>query len=340
MDIKLYQTFEKALEPEWNALLAESSTHVPFLRFEYLSAWWQTRGGGEWPETAQPVILTARENNRLVGIAPLFQTEWEGAPTLLLLGSIEISDYLDLIARPEDLPGFTEALLSYLSIESTSLASWQQIDLYNILETSPSLMALETAAHGRGWTFRKEPFRPALSLTLPGDWDAYLATIDKKQRHEIRRKMRRAYTGELPVRWYIVHEADQLESEIDGFLRLMEKDPEKARFLTPSMRQNFRQTIRCAFEAGCLHLSFLEINGQKAAGYFSFDYLDQLWVYNSGMDNAFNEYSPGWVLLGELLKWANENGRKEFDFMRGDEDYKFRFGANKRDVMRAIITRP
>ena len=57
------------------------------------------------------------------------------------------------------------------------------------------------------------------------------------------------------------------------------------------------------------------------------------------MDTRYNEYSPGWVLLGELLKWANENGRQAFDFMRGDEDYKFRFGAQKRDVLRVTLTR-
>ena len=67
--------------------------------------------------------------------------------------------------------------------------------------------------------------------------------------------------------------------------------------------------------------------------------MNQLWVYNSGMDRSFNEYSPGWVLLGELLQWANENNRSAFDFMRGDEDYKFRFGAHSRDVMRLTITK-
>jgi CelD/BcsL family acetyltransferase involved in cellulose biosynthesis len=103
------------------------------------------------------------------------------------------------------------------------------------------------------------------------------------------------------------------------------------------MRVHMQLTVRCAFEAGCLHLAFLEIDGKKAAGYLSFDYLNRLWVYNSGIDRSFTEYSPGWVLLGELLKWANENQRSAFDFMRGDEDYKYRFGATDRFVMRAII---
>jgi CelD/BcsL family acetyltransferase involved in cellulose biosynthesis len=84
-------------------------------------------------------------------------------------------------------------------------------------------------------------------------------------------------------------------------------------------------------------LSFLTVNGEKAAGYLSFDYLNRLWVYNSGLDRRFMEYSPGWVLLGYLLQWANENGYAEFDFMRGDEEYKYRFGAVDRFVMRVTL---
>jgi CelD/BcsL family acetyltransferase involved in cellulose biosynthesis len=97
--------------------------------------------------------------------------------------------------------------------------------------------------------------------------------------------------------------------------------------------------MRCASEKCCLQLSFLEINGRKAAGYMSFDYLDRIWVYNSGIDQRFAEYSPGWVLLGYLLKWANEHKRIEFDFMRGNEDYKYRFGAVDRHVVRVVISK-
>ena len=96
-------------------------------------------------------------------------------------------------------------------------------------------------------------------------------------------------------------------------------------------------TIRCAFDHNCLQLAFLEIGGERASVYMSFDYLDRLWVYNSGVNRQLNEYSPGWVLLGYLLKWCNENGRREFDFMRGDEEYKYRFGAVDRFVHRVKL---
>ena len=59
MDFHCYTTFPEELESEWNALLEESVTHVPFLRHEYLSAWWQTHGGGEWPPEAALAIITA-----------------------------------------------------------------------------------------------------------------------------------------------------------------------------------------------------------------------------------------------------------------------------------------
>ncbi len=107
----------------------------------------------------------------------------------------------------------------------------------------------------------------------------------------------------------------------------------------PSMRSHMQQTARCAFEAGCLQLAFLEVKGEKAAGYLSFDYLDKLWIYNSGLDWKFSEYSPGWVLLANLIRHAIEAGRTEFDFMRGNEDYKYRFGAVDRFVMRIEISK-
>ena len=339
MDLTLYREFDDALKTDWNDLLAESITHVPFLRYEYLKVWWETRGGGEWPQDAQLAIVTARQDGRLVGVAPLFQANWEGRPALLLLGSIEISDYLDLIARPDDLPGFVTALLAFLRSDENGLPDWEALDLYNVLESSPALAALEQGAGQSGDSYQQESFRPALTIELPGDWETYLAGIDKKQRHEIRRKMRRAQSADAQVRWYIADDPAAIDAQAEDFLRLMELDEEKAAFLTEPMRETFRRTIRCAFDEGCLLLSFLEVDGKNVAGYLSFDYLNQLWVYNSGMDFGYNEYSPGWVLLGELLKWANENGRQAFDFMRGDEDYKIRFGAQKRDVLRVTFTR-
>lgn len=327
------------LAGEWNDLLAQSASHVPFLRHEYLSAWWQTLGGGEWPEGELAVITARRPEGSLAGIAPLFLTRnREGEEALMLLGSIEISDYLDVIARREEVPAFIEQLLAYLS--GPPAPAWQALDWYNLLEDSPTLAALSGAAGRLGWNYTQERLQSAPYIRLPGDWEAYLAGIDKKQRHEVRRKLRRAENHPQPVRWYFAEDEGRLDSEIDSFLELMAEDDEKRAFLSEPMRAQMRAAARAACRAGWLQLSFLEVGGEKAAGYFNFDYNNHIWVYNSGISQRFREISPGWVLLSYLLQWANEHQRASFDFMRGEEDYKYRFGGQNRYVVRAKVTCP
>ena len=324
------------LKKEWNDLLANSASHVPFLRHEYITAWWQGLGGGEWSQGELSVIIARQERGELMGIAPLFLTNnRDGEPALMLIGSIEISDYLDIIARPEDTPAFMEALLEYLLDDQVS--GVHVLDWYNLLENSPTLPALQEAAKKLGWSYTQQPLQHCPYIPLPGDWEKYICSIDKKQRHEIRRKMRRSEEYYLPVRWYITEDGTSLNQEVDDFLQLMANDPDKAKFLTPAMRTQMHTIVKAAYDAGWLQLAFIEVNGKKAAGYLNFDYMNHIWVYNSGLDFHFSEISPGWVLLGNLLEWANEHQRRYFDFMRGDEEYKYRFGAIDRRVMRLLV---
>jgi len=340
MHLQVLRTLSEftAIAHEWNNLLVKSASHVPFLRHEYLSTWWQTLGGGEW-EQGDLYIVTARdENDELLGIAPLFSTtNLDGKRAVMLIGSIEISDYLDIIAPTKNLPSFLESLVEQLS--GPEGGDWEILDLYNFLADSPTLPILRAAAQKQGWDYTQEIIQPAPSIALAATWEAYLLGIKKKQRHEIRRKIRRIENQTLPVRWYIVEDEDSLDAEIDAFLKLMAHDAEKEAFLTDVMRSQMRTSVHTAFREGWLQLAFLEIGEEKAAAYLNFDYANCIWVYNSGIDFKFSDLSPGWVLVGYLIKWAIENGREVFDFMRGDEIYKYRLGGVDRHVLRVQITR-
>jgi len=333
--INTTEDFEN-LSASWNDLLNQSINNLPFLRHEYLYAWWDSLGGGEW-DTGELAIVTAERDDELVGIAPLFLSTYKNAPTLLFLGSIEISDFLDVIAREEDLSDFIKGLLDFLDSDAT--LAWSALDLQNLLDDSPTLKLLQKESAARGWDFSQEKLQASPYVPLPGDFDEYLAGIDKKQRHEVRRKIRRAERDEREVSWYIVDDESKLDENIEACCRLMAQHPEKQEFLTDVMQSQMKATIHAAFEAGWLQLAFLEVDGEKAAGYLNFDYNNRIWVYNSGMDMKFRKLSAGWVLLGYLLEWANEHGRDAFDFMRGDERYKYKFGGIDRFVMRARLTR-
>ena len=321
---------------DWNQLLEESIANVPFLRYEYLSAWWDSLGGGEW-SAAELAIITAEHDGKLIGIAPLFLADYQGRKSLLFLGSIEISDMLDFIVRESDLQEFVSGLLDFLAAHED--LAWSALDLQNLVEDSPSLNALRAEASARSWGFEQETLQPSPFIKLPETFDDYLTGIKKKQRHEIRRKMRRAEGDERDVNWFIVDDPAKLDKNIEACCQLMANDPEKQSFLTQTMKSQMKAAIHAAFEAGWLQLAFLEVDGEKAAGYLNFDYGNRIWVYNSGLDMKFADLSPGWVLLAYLIEWAIEHGRSDFDFLRGDEPYKYRFGGVDRFVVRATLTR-
>ena len=337
MEFTLLKDFSSITAPAWNTLVEDGISDSPFLRYEILSQWWKTLGGGEWKE-ADLVLITAAENGNMIGIAPLFKAVYENREALLLVGSIEISDYLDLIVRGEDLSRFLSGLIDFLA-RSGSFEGLP-FDWYNLADSSPTLAALKAESEKRGWTYREEIYRPTPRIALSGDFEVYLSGIEKKQRHEIRRKLRRAVESEAPVHFYIVEDAATLDSEIESFFQLMEQDSNKAGFLKPAMREHMTGIMRSAFAQGYLWLAFLTVDGVKAAAAFNFDYKNKLWGYNSGVSHGFMELSPGWVLLSYQLQWACEHGRYEFDFMRGDEEYKYRFGGVNKYVMRAILNMP
>ncbi len=131
----------------------------------------------------------------------------------------------------------------------------------------------------------------------------------------------------------------ELDREIEAFLHLMSHDPEKDAFLTDVMRSQMRASVHAAFRAGWLQLAFLEVDGEKAAGYLNFDYDNKIWVYNSGIEPRFRELSPAECCSATRCAGPAKTDAAEFDFLRGSEDYKYKFGAENRHVMRVQVNR-
>ncbi|MFZ3069683.1 MAG: GNAT family N-acetyltransferase [Anaerolineaceae bacterium] len=324
-----------ALSQEWDQLFNKSFMQVPFLSFAYLRAWWQTLGGAEWqPETSRLQIITARDNGSLIGIAPLFQSSKPGfEPALRFIGSVEVSDYLDFLAEPERLPEFLSGLLSFVQNDPTILN--KTLDLYNLLDDSISLPALQAASEAAGWSFQSDRLQPSPYILLAPTWEEYLAGLSKKQRHEIRRKLRNA-EARHETDWYVVQDQDQLRPDMDAFIAMMRQDPNKEAFLNDAMYQHLQATAQLAFDQHRLQLSFLTMDGHKTASYLSLISQNKIWVYNSAWESAYAPCSPGWVLLAKVIQWGIGQGFREVDMMRGDEGYKYKFGAVDRFVMHAI----
>lgn len=330
----------EALEDEWNALLARSRFNTVFLTYEWQTTWWDYLGTGDlWI-----VAMHHPETRELVGIVPLYlavseKGKWAGRRKLNLVGCIEVSDYLDVIAAK----GWEHAVFATLRawLCSHEAPDWEVLDLCNLPEDSLTYTALPPLFEEAGLEVNISREDVAPQFKLPLRYETYLQEqVDKKQRHEIRRKQRRA-ERETEVGFYVVDDSHNLTAEMDDFAALQRASREdKAEFMTPEMRRFFNAMAQRMYDAGYLRLLFLTLNGEKAAALLIFDYNNRFLLYNSGYDpDAHAHLSPGWVLLAYSIQYAIALGTKVFDFMQGDEEYKYRFGSEDYDVMRVIVDR-
>lgn len=340
MDWTLYRDesgFDE-LREEWNDLLARSRFNTIFLTWEWQTTWWRHLGRVRGPL----YILAAREDGRLVAIAPLYLSE-DAGKVLQVVGCIEVSDYLDLIMEAGREEAVYAEFLRWLA--GPDAPAWDAVDLCNQPSASLSYSLLPQMAEGTGYAVEvfQEDVCPV--ITLPGGggeaWDAYLETLDKKERHEIRRKLRRVEREAPDARVRFVDGGAELPAAVDAFIALHRNSrADKHSFMTEQMQAYFRAIAETLAARGWLQLSFLEVDGAAVATYFCFDYENAILVYNSGYDPAgVPQLSPGWVLLARVIQRAIELGRSRFDFLQGDEDYKHRFGGVDEPVHRTILRR-
>ncbi len=314
------RVFEE-LRPEWDVLVSRSTSDLIFCTWEWQSIWWKSyRAGQLW-------VITCRDDgDRLVGIGSWFIEHKNGERVLRTIGCVDVTDYVDIITEPEHAAVVHESLAAYLR---ENHAEYDRINLCNIPEVSPSLADFPGKLQQQGFEVEVEFQEVCPVIELPDEWETYLERLDKKQRHEIRRKLRRA-ESEAAIEWYLVDETSDIEVELDKFLALMRAShPEKAKFLDdPHNLAFFRAIVPQVYQCGWLKMSFLIVNGTPSAAYCDFDYNDRILVYNSGLlpeDNA--HLSPGIVLLSYDIKDAIARHRPIFDFLRGNETYKYRMGA-------------
>lgn len=321
------------LAQEWDGLVERSVNAPFFMQYSYQSIWWQCLGNGDL------VLIAIRSDaGALVGIASLFgETNADGQRQLTFVGCVDVSDYLDLLVDAQHVLAVHEALLDCLADENVV---WDKLYLCSLSHNSLTQTQLAEAARHRGWQteVRQQDVCPV--ITLPPDWDTYLAGIDKKQRHEIRRKVRKI-EREAETRWYVIDSPVGLDQAMADFITLHQKSAQdKEDFWSEAMIDFFKTVAKVLAEQGQLKLYFIEVNGVQAAAMLCFDYQHNFLLYNSGYDpEQFAKLSPGNVLTTYTIQHAIKLGRTRYDFLRGDEIYKFRFGAEAEPVFDLEIVR-
>lgn len=321
------------LAPEWDALLQDSRADTIFMTHMWQTTWWRHLGEGE------VVILAVRDDDGvLAGLAPLFRVPHAGVQVLSTVGCVDVSDYLDWVARRGQEESVFAALLDALGRELAG--EWDKLSLCNIPDGSPTLELVPRLVQAQGWQVTHSIDDQVPLFRVPASWEAYEQMLPGKARRELRRKLRKAgpHSG---VDWYIVGPEQDLDVEIDAFVDLLvQSHPEKADFMDEHNRAFFHAVGHATRNARQLQLAFLTLEDRRVAAYMNFLYGDRVMIYNSGFDPAAYRLSPGIVLMAHLIRWAIEEQRFAiFDFLRGDEPYKYNLGGIDTHVHRLTIVR-
>jgi len=287
----------------------------PFVLPSWLKVWWQELGSG-----AELHLGVVRQGENVIGIAPLLVREGKTS----FIGSADVCDYLDFVIASGRERDFFGVLLSDLREKGI-----RHLDLRPVRPDSTVLTNLVPIAQNRGYEVLCHPADVSLELDLPSTWDEYLAILATKQRHEVRRKLRRlSEAGKVEHR--CVEVSREVGDYLDIFLKLfsLSRD-EKASFMNPKMESFFRSLAKAMAEIGLLRLGIIQLDKVPAAMTMGFDYNDSHYLYNSAYDPQFNYLSVGLLCKVLCLKESIEKGRKKWDFLKGGEPYKYQLGGQE-----------
>jgi CelD/BcsL family acetyltransferase involved in cellulose biosynthesis len=321
----VHESLEAVGSEAWEALHADSGLRSPFLTWAWQRDWLAAFGEGR----RLALHAASDDAGRLLAVLPLVEV----APDrLMLAGGADVSDYLDLLCRRGHEADAWHALLD---ARAADRATWE---LHSVPAASPTVSALPSLAAAAGLVATAIVEERCPVLALPETWDAFLSALPKKHRHELTRKMRRL-EREIPdarVVWETTPAG--IDRRLDDFLTLHRASREgKAKFMDARMEGFFRRVIGALAATGGARLALLEAAGGPMASFVTLEWDGTVGLYNSGFAPAHAALSPGLVLLAHVVRDALERGCRRFDFLRGEERYKYEFGPVPEPVYHVTI---
>lgn len=331
-----------SLREEWDGLVALSERATIYQTWEWNDAWWNVYKRGK-----RLRLLLVRENGRLIGLAPLYVSRHLGTPLrrLAFIGT-GASDYMDVIASDEHASEVCATVLDHLTRSRT----YDMADLQQLRPTAHLREEAECLQSSYFTLNRHRKRLPTLSaqepcpyVVLPETWEEYTARLGKKMRSNLSyydRLLPKTFEG-AEVR---LAEEQELPEAMAALFDLHQKRW-NARLLPGVMggtkTQEFHRAVAERFhKRGWLRLHLTRVEGRTVAALYCFSHRGHYYYYLGGFAPELAKYSLGTVLTAHAMRQAIAEGCEEFDFLRGNEPYKYRWMPEVRFNARLLVPRP
>lgn len=330
MTIAWLDRAEDVSPSEWLGVCDRSAARSPFISPSFLLPWSRDCAAG------RPVRIARWERGGEACGFLFLCGRGDGEAGWELMGGHDIADILDaLVVSGLEAPFWAEMLG-----EIGGLLSEGPLVLQCLVAGTPTLDLLALRAPAFGLHLDVAEIELSPYLPLPSTFEGYVEGLDKKSRHELRRKMRRAAEALPGLSFRVCRDPAGLPDAFASFLELHRMShPDKAAFMSDGMARFFGEIALRWAEAGTLRLALLSSGGNDVAAALQLVAGDRMLLYNSGYDPSRRDANPGVVLTARCIEAAIAEGFREYDFLRGDERYKYDLGGIDRVVYRATLTR-
>ena len=314
------------LDGLWKAPTEKLSWRCLFTLPPWLDAWWTSFGEG-----LGLCLLLAEDSEGVIGVVPL-QIHGD---TAMLVGSANVCDYLDVTTVPGRERDVCHTLFDYLENEGI-----RELVLHGVRQDAVVWTHLAPVARALGWETTCQQEGVSFEIGLPATWDVYLQSLKGKQRHELRRKLRRLREAGH-VRFRVIDSLDGVREAFSTFLDLFKAARgNKAAFMSPQMTKFFRTLAANVSPHGMLKMGLMEIDGATVSAVMCFDHRSIRYLYNSGYAPDYPSLSVGLLCKVLSIQDAMANGLSCYDLLKGEEVYKQRLGGQPKRIFKCRIRRP
>lgn len=296
---------------------------TPFQSPAWLDHWWTYLGGVERHDAE-----LRDDGGRLVGALPLFVWNDGGVRRLVPVGAGH-SDYCDALLAPgADMDRLWAAILAHADRRDELL-------LPDLRADSPLLTPPPT-----GWTAEDEQMETCPVLALPRQGPLLPALGKTQRRKVVHDRHRAARLGGVEER---LARPDEIGEALEALFALHTARwagaGEAGVLADPKVRAFHRAAAPALSEAGLLRLSLVRHEGRIVAVLYGFADRSRWHSYINGIDMTVPGQSFGTLAFATLIEAATAHGAREFHFLRGEEPYKYAWGAAPRRTFRRIVRR-
>jgi CelD/BcsL family acetyltransferase involved in cellulose biosynthesis len=330
---------------DWNKLLNKSPNNNVFLTWEWVSTW-----ADVYLENNELLTIIVYEGEEIAAIAPFWVESIRFSGILQLkvlkfLGSGDVCvDYPDLILKAENVTALAKVIWDHLF--GPLRREWDIFEYYEVPNNSPVLDAFCKLSDIDSRCIKRELIDYSICpyISLPESWNEYLQNFSQKGRYSINfSKKRLEQQGKMVLRF--CEDANDLPGEMQKLITLKRKSVtgagEQGNFATQEFERFHHHIARKFLEKGLLFLCSIQISGKHVGSFYGFKYNNTLYNYMISVERGiYKRVSIGRALLAYCIEEAIKNNYREFDFLRGDENYKYDWTKlDRRNLSQRIYNR-